>query len=294
LIDEGKVVLIDEYTGRRMPDRQLQKGLHQAIQTKENLPITKETEPAAQVTFQRFFALYEKLCGLTGTAWQNVLELRRTYKVWVVCVPTHRPVRREQWPDRVFPTEDAKFTAVVEEVERLHAQGRPVLIGTRSVERSAELSKRLTGAGLAHQVLNARNNATIATNMAGRGTDIKLGPGVADLGGLHVLGTERHEARRVDRQLAGRAGRQGDAGSCQFFLSLQDDLLEGLGAKRQAALKQLGQQGGPRNWQSFAPLFLRAQRQVERRHRRQRLDLVKHEEHRQEVLKDLAADPYVD
>jgi preprotein translocase subunit SecA len=309
LIDEGEVVLIDEYTGRRMADRQLQKGLHQAIQTKENLPITKETEAAAQVTFQRFFALYEKLCGLTGTAWQNMLELRRTYKLWVVCVPTNRPVRREQWPDRVFPTVDAKFTAVVEDVQRLHAQGRPVLIGTRSVESSEELSKRLTEAGLAHQVLNARNHAqeativaqagqrgqvTVATNMAGRGTDIKLGPGVAEVGGLHVLGTERHEARRVDRQLAGRAGRQGDPGSCQFFLSLEDELLEALGPKRQARLKQLGQAGGARNWQSFAPMFLRAQRRVERRHRQQRLDLVKHEEQRQEVLKDLAADPYVD
>jgi preprotein translocase subunit SecA len=309
LIDEGQIVLIDEYTGRRMPDRQLHKGLQQALQTKENLPITRETEPAAQVSFQRFFTLYKKLCGLTGTAWQNLLEIRFTYKLWVVCVPTNRPVLRQQWPDRVFPTEDAKFNAVVEEVGRLHAQGRPVLIGTRSVERSEELSRRLTQAGLEHQVLNARNHAqeavivaqagqrgqvTIATNMAGRGTDIKLGPGVAELGGLHVLGTERHEARRVDRQLAGRAGRQGDPGSCQFFVSLEDDLLESLGPKRQAALKQLGQRGGDRSWQSFAPLFLQAQRRVERRHRQQRLDLLKHEERRMEVLKDLAADPYVD
>ncbi len=309
LIDQGQIILIDENTGRRMPDRQLQKGMHQALQTKEGLPITKETEPAAQVTFQRFFALYKKLCGLTGTAWQNLLEFRRTYKLWVVCVPTNRPVRRQQWPDRIFPTEDAKFTAVVEEVQKLHAQGRPVLIGTRSVERSEELSRRLKQAGVEHQVLNARNHAqeaaivaqagqrgqvTIATNMAGRGTDIKLGPGVAEIGGLHVLGTERHETRRVDRQLAGRSGRQGDPGSCQFFLSLEDELLEALGPKRQAALKRLGQRGGSRNWQSFAPLFLRAQRRVERRHRQQRLDLVKHEEQRQEVLKDLAADPYVD
>jgi preprotein translocase subunit SecA len=171
------------------------------------------------------------------------------------------------------------------------------------------LSRRLTQAGLEHQVLNARNNAqeaaivaqagqrgqvTVATNMAGRGTDIKLGPGVAELGGLHVLGTERHEARRVDRQLAGRAGRQGDPGSCQFFLSLEDDLLESLGRKRQAALKQLGAAGGARDWQKFAPLFRRAQRRVESRHRRQRFDVVNYDKERQEMLKDLAADPFVD
>ena len=139
-----------------------------------------------------------------------------------------------------------------------------------------------------------RGHVTVATNMAGRGTDVKLGPGVAELGGLHVLGTQRHESRRVDRQLAGRAGRQGDPGSCQFFLSLEDELLESLGPKRQAALKQLGAAGGPRNWQKFAPLFRRAQRRVERRHRRQRFDVVNYDKERQEVLKDLAADPFVD
>jgi preprotein translocase subunit SecA len=309
LVEEDEIILVDESTGRRMPDRQLQKGLHQALQTKENLPITKETEAAAQVTFQRYFGLYKKLCGLTGTAWQNLLELRRVYKLWVVPVPSNRPVRRQQLPDRVFPTVDAKFSAVVEDVQRLHAQGRPVLIGTSSVEASEELSQRLTAAGLEHQVLNARFHAqeaeivaragqrgqvTVATNMAGRGTDIKLGPGVAELGGLHVLGTQRHEALRVDRQLAGRAGRQGDPGSCQFFLSLEDDLLEALGPKRQAALKQLGREGGARDWQQYAPLFRRAQRRVERRHRQQRLDVINYDKQRQEVLKDLAADPFVD
>jgi len=309
LIENNELVIIDEYTGRRMPDRQWKEELHQAVQAKEGLPITKATEHAAQITFQRFFGLYKKLCGLTGTAWPNFLELRRVYKLWVVCVPTNRPVLRQQWPDRVFPTQQAKFAAVVSEVQRLHAQGRPVLLGTRSVQKSEELSDRLTRAGIPHQVLNAKNHeqeaaivaqagqrsqVTIATNMAGRGTDIKLGPGVAELGGLHVLGTERHEARRVDCQLAGRAGRQGDPGSCQFFLALDDDLLEALGPAKQEALRKLGQQGGERDWQRFAPLFLRAQRRIERRHRLQRLDVVNRDRQREEVLKDLAANPYVD
>jgi preprotein translocase subunit SecA len=177
---------------------------------------------------------------MTGTAAQNWWELRRVYKVWVVCVPTNRPCVRAPWPDRVFPTEEAKFDAVVEEVERLLALGRPVLIGTRSVEKSEALSGKLREVGVAHQVLNARQDGreaevvarageagrvTIATNMAGRGTDIKLGSEVAQAGGLHILATERHEAVRIDRQLAGRAARQGDPGSVQFFVSLEDEVL---------------------------------------------------------------------
>src|SRR4029077_13238513 len=185
----------------------------------------------------------------------------------------------------------------------------PVLIGTRSVEKSEKLSKKLHDAGISHQVLNARQHekeaeivaqagqsgrVTIATNMAGRGTDIKPGPGVAEAGGLHVLGTERHEARRIDRQLAGRSGRQGDPGSCQFFLSLEDELLEALGPRSQHRLMELGRRGGNVNWQKFAPVFLKAQRITERRHYRQRVDLMIYEKQRQEILKDLGADPYVD
>jgi preprotein translocase subunit SecA len=224
-------------------------------------------------------------------------------------VPTNQPVIREQYPDRVFPTEDAKFDAVVDDVQNLRAQGRPVLIGTRSVEKSEKLSGRLHQAGIEHEVLNAkfheqeakivadagqRGRVTIATNMAGRGTDIVLGTGVAEAGGLHVIGTERHEARRIDRQLAGRAGRQGDPGSAQFFLSLEDELLEGLGPARQEALRERGRRGGRVDWNTYQPLFLRAQRRVERRHKRQRLDLMAYEKQRQEILKDLGADPYVD
>jgi preprotein translocase subunit SecA len=354
MLQNDKVVLIDESTGRPMPERHWREGLHQAVEAKEGVPITKASEHAAQITFQRYFRLYDKLAGMSGTAVQNFWELRRVYKLWVVCVPTNRPVIREQFPDRVFPTEEAKFDAVAQEIMRIQAQGRPVLVGTRSVDKSEKLSQRLKAAGLPHQVLNARpENAareaqivaqagrpgtiTIATNMAGRGTDIILGGNaeslawerlrskyqtrgaippaeweqtvaeieagqnlkalgrqVAAAGGLHVIGTERHEAGRIDRQLAGRAGRQGDPGSCQFFLGLDDELLEALGPRRQEALRQRGLDGGDRAWEKFHPYFRKAQRKTERRHYRQRFDLLMYEKQRQEILKDLGADPYVD
>jgi preprotein translocase subunit SecA len=309
MIDKDKVVIIDEFTGRRMPDRHWREGLHQAVEAKEGVPITIAADHAAQITFQSYFKLYKKLAGMTGTAWQNWWELRRVYKLWVVCVPTNRPVIRKQLPDRVFPTEQAKFEAVVEDIVSLHEKGRPVLVGTRSVEKSEALSRMLREAGIDHEVLNAKQHereaalvahagepgrVMIATNMAGRGTDIRLAPGVAEAGGLHVLGTERHEARRIDRQLAGRAARQGDPGSCRFFLSLEDELLEGLGPARQARMRALGKSGVKLNWQTYQRLFLKAQRRVERRHRKQRVDLMIYEKQRQETLKDIGADPYVD
>jgi preprotein translocase subunit SecA len=311
MIDKGKVVIIDEFTGRRMPDRHWREGLHQAVEAKEGVQIQHPADHAAQITFQSYFRLYKKLAGMTGTALQNRWEIRRVYKIWVVCVPTNRPVVRKQWPDRVFPNEDVKFDAVVQDVARLKAQGRSVLIGTRSVEKSEKLSERLTAAGVEHQVLNARQHefeakivaqagqigkVTIATNMAGRGTDIKPANEVLAAGGLHVLGTERHESLRIDRQLAGRAGRQGDPGSAQFFLSLEDELLEGLGPKAQERWKDFGRRGGEgeRDWNQYLRLFRRAQRRVERRHYKNRVDLLVHEKQRQEILKDLGADPYVD
>jgi preprotein translocase subunit SecA len=309
MVDKDKVIIIDEFTGRKMPDRHWREGLHQAVEAKENVPITLAADHAAQITFQSYFRLYKKLAGMTGTAAQNWWEIRRVYKLWVVCVPTNMPCIRDYWPDRIFPTEDAKFDAIVEEVARLQALGRPVLIGTRSVEKSEKLSRKLHQVGIDHQVLNAKlheleakiveqagqpRRVTIATNMAGRGTDIKLGPGVAEAGGLHVLGTERHEALRIDRQLAGRSARQGDPGSCQFFLSLEDELLEGLGPVRQEELRLEGIEGGAVDWQSYLRLFKKAQRRLERRHYRQRVDLLVYEKHRQEILKDLSADPYVD
>jgi preprotein translocase subunit SecA len=309
MLEGEKVVIIDEFTGRRMPDRHWREGLHQAVEAKEGVPVTVAADHAAQITFQRYFRLYKKLAGMSGTAAQNFWELRRVYKLWAVCVPTNRPVIREQLPDRVFPTEDIKFDAVVEDIVRLHKQGRPVLVGTRSVEKSEKLSAKLHAAGIPHDVLNARQHeleahivekagqpgkVTIATNMAGRGTDIKLSPGVAESGGLHVLGTERHEAKRIDRQLAGRAGRQGDPGSAQFFLSLDDELLEALGPAKQDRLKERGLRGGNIDWQGYRRKFLRGQRKMERRHFRQRMDLLHYEKQRQEILKDLGADPYVD
>jgi preprotein translocase subunit SecA len=309
MVEKQKVVIIDEYTGRRMPDRHWREGLHQAVEAKEGVPINKAADHAAQITFQSYFRLYKKLSGMTGTARQNYFELRRVYKLWVVTVPTNRPVIRQQWRDQIFPNEDAKLAAVVKEIQRMRELGRPVLIGTRSVEKSEKLSILLHEVGIEHQVLNARQHekeaqivalagqrgrVTIATNMAGRGTDIKPDAEVTKAGGLHVLGTERHDAKRIDRQLAGRSGRQGDPGSCQFFLALDDELLEGLGPVREAYYRDLGRRGGNTDWQQYQRLFLRAQRRVERRHRRQRVDLMLYEKQRQEILKDLGADPYVD
>jgi len=308
MIEGEKVIIIDEYTGRRMPDRHWREGLHQAVEAKEGVPITMASDHAAQITFQSYFKLYKKLSGMTGTAAPNNREFRRVYKLYVVEIPTNRPVIRSQWPDVIYPTEDSKLDAVVQQVIDQVRKGRAVLIGTRSVEKSELLSRKLTAAGVEHQVLNARHHemeaqivakagefgrVTIATNMAGRGTDIKIQEGVRKSGGLHVLGTERHDARRIDRQLAGRCARQGDPGSCQFFLSLEDELLESLGPRRQAALLTLRDKPNF-DWNRLLPVFLEAQRRVERRHYLQRVDLMVYEKQRQEVLKELGADPYVD
>ncbi len=306
---ENKIIIIDEGTGRPMPDRHWRDGLHQAVEAKESAPINMPSEHAAQITFQNFYRLYTKLGGMSGTLWPNFWELRKVYRLWTTRVPTNRPNKRDVLADEVYPTEDAKFDAVVKKTQEMLVSNRPVLIGTRTVDASKKLSAKLTAAGVTHKVLNAEQNVheaevialagqagavTVATNMAGRGTDIKLGVSVAEAGGLHVIGTERHEAERVDRQLIGRAGRQGDPGSAQFMLSLEDQLLEGLGSGRQRELAAYGRQGGKRNWNAYAPLFRLAQRRIEKRHYRQRLDLKNFDKQRQEMLKDIGADPYVD
>jgi preprotein translocase subunit SecA len=306
---ENKIVIIDEGTGRPMPDRHWRDGLHQAVEAKEKVQINMPSEHAAQITFQNFYRLYSKLAGMSGTLLPNFWELRKVYRRWTSWVPTNKPSKRTVFPDRVFPTEDEKFNAVVAKTQEMLASGRPVLIGTRTVDASKKISVKLTAVGVKHQVLNAEQNereaeivaaagqpntVTVATNMAGRGTDIKLGVGVAENGGLHVIGTERHEAARIDRQLQGRAGRQGDPGSAQFMLSLEDQLLEGLGTARQDELAALGRAGGDRNWDAFAPLFRVAQKRIERKHYKQRFDLMNYDKHRQEMLQDIGADPYVD
>jgi preprotein translocase subunit SecA len=309
IIQEGKVVIVDESTGRPMPDRHWREGLHQAVEAKEQVPVHVAADHAASITYQSYFRQYEKLAGMTGTIVQNAKEVRRVYKLRVVQTPTNMPIMRTRLPDVVFPTEAAKFDAIVQDIKRLREAGRPVLVGTRSVEKSEAVSSRLTALGIPHRVLNAKQDkeeamivsqagqpgmVTVATNMAGRGTDIKLGPGVAAAGGLHVVGTERHDAIRVDRQLLGRAGRQGDPGSGQMYLSLEDKLLEALSHERYFRLMELGRSGGNRDWNLFRRLFVIAQKKTERKHYRQRLDLMHYERQRKELLGDLGADPFVD
>ncbi len=240
VIQEGRVVIVDEFTGRLMPNRNWSEGLHQAIQAKESIEITEPDETLARLSFQRYFRLYRRIAGMTGTAREAAPEFWQTYRLPVVVLPTHRPCRRMELPDLHFTTAEARWTAVVGEIAAVHETGRPILVGTRSVGASEDLARRLEQRGLSFRLLNAlrhreeaqivaeaglRGRITVATNMAGRGTDIKLGHGVADLGGLHVIATERHESRRIDRQLFGRCARQGDAGSARACVSLEDDLI---------------------------------------------------------------------
>ncbi len=248
---DGEIVIVDEFTGRLMPGRRWSEGLHQAVEAKEGLEIQQESQTLATVTFQNLFRLYGKLAGMTGTAATEAEEFSKIYKLEVTTIPTHRPMVRKDLPDRIYKTEQAKFEAVVREVAERHSNGQPVLLGTVSIEKNEVLSAMLTTAKIPHEVLNAKNNeaeagviaragqkaaVTLATNIAGRGTDIMLGDGVQDLGGLHVLGTERHESRRIDNQLRGRSGRQGDPGSSQFFVSLDDDLMRIFGSERIASV----------------------------------------------------------
>ncbi|MBL4700288.1 MAG: preprotein translocase subunit SecA, partial [Phycisphaeraceae bacterium] len=232
--------IVDEYSGRFMEDRQWQHGLHQAVEAKHDLEITADRDTLASLSFQRFFRMYPHLCGMTGTAAEAIPELEATYSLPVRVIPTHRPINRTMHPDLIFRYSEDRWNAVVDEIKQMHAHGRPVLIGTRSIESSERLSQLLDAAELKHEVLNAVHHeeeaeivsragelgaVMVATNMAGRGTDIKLGKGVVETGGLHVILTERHTARRVDRQLYGRSGRQGDPGSARNIVCLEDDLL---------------------------------------------------------------------
>ena len=245
--DEGNVVIVDQFTGRLMHGRQFSEGLHQAIEAKEGVKINEETKTLATITFQNLFRMYNKISGMTGTAKTEEEEFRDIYNMYVIEIPTNKPCIREDMADMMFATEKGKYDAIVKFIEEVHATGEPILVGTISVESNEKLSKMLTKAKLPHEVLNAKNHLreaeiiakagekgaiTIATNMAGRGTDIKLGEGVKELGGLCVLGTERHESRRIDNQLRGRAGRQGDPGYSQFFISFEDELMRRFGADK--------------------------------------------------------------
>ena len=280
VVQDGKVLIVDEFTGRLMPGRRYSDGLHQAIEAKEGVKVEGETQTLATITLQNFFRLYGKLAGMTGTAETEAREFFEIYKLDVAVIPTNQPVCRTDHEDVVFRTRKEKYTAIIDELVETNERGQPILVGTVSVEVSELLSRMLKRRGVAHQVLNAkyhqqeagivagagrRGAVTIATNMAGRGTDIKLGPGVADLGGLHIVGTERHEARRIDRQLRGRSGRQGDLGSSRFFLSLEDDLMRLFGGERIAALMtKLGvQEGEVIEHRMVTRSIERAQRRVE-------------------------------
>ncbi|QDK70363.1 preprotein translocase subunit SecA [Lactococcus protaetiae] len=256
MVDENQeVLIIDQFTGRTMPGRRYSDGLHQAIEAKEAVPIQDESKTMASITIQNYFRMYKKLSGMTGTAKTEEEEFREIYNIQITPIPTNRPVKRLDHPDLLYPTLESKFKAVVDDIKRRHAEGQPILIGTVAVETSELISKKLVEAKIPHEVLNAKNHfreaqiimnagqqgaVTIATNMAGRGTDIKLGPGVIDhadpeFQGLAVIGTERHESRRIDNQLRGRSGRQGDPGVSQFYLSLEDDLMKRFGSERVSA-----------------------------------------------------------
>jgi len=300
IVRGGKVQIVDEYTGRVMADRSWERGLHQMIEAKEGCAITGQQETLARMSYQRFFRRYLRVSGMTGTGREVARELWEVYRLPVVTIPTNRPARRSHLGDEVYATSKEKWAAIVATLHQLRADGRPVLVGTRSVAASEHLSGLLSAAGLSHQVLNARQDQeeaevvaragergriTVATNMAGRGTDIRLADGISDLGGLHVLATERHDARRIDRQLSGRSGRQGDPGSYQTITSLEDELVETIFGPRIAEL-------GARFWRQHRPLpnsigtnlVGMAQRIAERRQARVRAELLRIDDQQSDLL----------
>ncbi len=277
---DNKVVIVDEFTGRPMPGRRFGDGLHQALEAKENVKIEAENQTLASITFQNYFRMYTKLAGMTGTAETEAVEFQQIYNLEVISIPPNKAVVRKDFSDLIYRTEKEKFNAIVQSIRELHEKGQPVLVGTISIENSESLSKMLTKEKIPHNVLNAkyqeqeaqiiaqagqRSKVTIATNMAGRGTDIVLGEGVIELGGLHILGTERHESRRIDNQLRGRAGRQGDAGSSRFYLSLEDNLMRIFGSERLSSLMQkLGmEEGEPIENKMVTKAIENAQKRVE-------------------------------
>jgi preprotein translocase subunit SecA len=297
LVKDGKVQIIDEYTGRIMADRSWERGLHQMIETKENCAISGRQETLARISYQKFFRRYLRLAGMTGTAKEVTRELWSVYRLNVVRIPTNRPMQRKHINDLVYVTDELKWKEIIQTIKELNLQQRPILIGTRSVATSEHLSRLLTESGLEHQVLNARQDQeeaqiiaqaghagriTVATNMAGRGTDIRLAPGIADLGGLHVLATERHEARRIDRQLFGRGGRQGDPGSHQTIVSLEDDFINDVFGKSLVRVFS-GRDNPMPNWLGILIVAI-AQSSAEHYHSRLRRDLLKQDDNLGDML----------
>jgi preprotein translocase subunit SecA len=311
VVRDDEIVIVDEFTGRLGEGRKWRAGIHQAVEAQEGVKITFATNQAARITVQDFFLRYERLAGMTGTAATSAGELYKIYSCRVVVVPTNRPPIRQKLPTMVFGTADDKWHAIIDDIVAQHQLGRPVLIGSRTIDKSEHLSQLLNERRIEHLVLNARHVATeaeivghagesgkvtVATNMAGRGTDIRLGDGVAELGGLHVICTELHEAQRIDRQLIGRCGRQGDPGTYRQFLALDDEILEtALGPKRAERMKQRGEQlAGRGPISGFESLFYKAQRKIERRHFRDRKVLLYHEKERQKMQRQMSQDPYLD
>lgn len=315
VVRDEEIVIVDEFTGRLAEGRKWRDGIHQAIEAKEKIEVSVPTGQAARITVQDLFLRYKSLGGMTGTAATSAGELRRIYKTPVVQVPTNRPPKRKQLPDIVCPDMMTKFDAVVREVKEVHAVGRPVLIGTRSIDKSNILAKMLRDEGMAVQVLNAyevereaeivarageRGQITVATNMAGRGTDVKLQDTVRDIGGMMVICTELHDAARIDRQLIGRCGRQGDPGSYRQYLGMDDEILRnGLGLKTSENMKKLGaSEAGNANANArlapYASRFRLAQRKVEKKHFRDRMSLLYHEKERTKIQREMGQDPYLD
>ena len=283
IVKDGEVIIVDEFTGRLMPGRRYSDGLHQSIEAKEGVAVLKESQTLATITFQNYFRMYNKLAGMTGTAKTEEEEFRKIYGLDVVVIPTNKPMIRTDLPDAVYRTKRAKNQAILDDITERHAKGQPVLVGTISIEASEYVSDQLKRRGIPHQVLNAKyhdqeaeivklagqlNTVTIATNMAGRGTDIVLGEGVLELGGLHIIGTERHESRRIDNQLRGRAGRQGDPGSSQFYVSLEDDLMRLFGSERiMGLMERLGwEEHQVIDHPQISKAIENAQKKVENRH----------------------------
>ena len=295
VVKDGEVIIVDEFTGRLMFGRRYSDGLHQAIEAKEGVKIERESQTLATITFQNYFRMYKKLSGMTGTAKTEEQEFRKIYKLDVIMIPTHQPMVRNDFPDVIYKTKRGKYKAAVAEIAELHAKGQPVLVGTTSIAQSEDLSAMLKRQGVPHNVLNAKfhemeaqiisqagqpNAVTIATNMAGRGTDIVLGEGVPALGGLHIIGTERHESRWIDNQLRGRSGRQGDPGSSRFYLSLEDDLMRLFGADNIASLMdKLGmEEDEPIEHSLISRSIEQAQKKVEAQHFNTRKNVLEYDD----------------